>query len=157
MLKVFSGPKEHGRGLRESPNGSRRDNSLSIIGADMRIEGLISTAGVIKIEGTVVGDVESEGQVLVSAGGNVDGNLRAPEIVVGGKVHGSIFATRRTELHATSVVLGDVTTPRLKVHEGSQVNGRLQTGDRSAVASPVESAPSRGILKMPNTAVAAAV
>lgn len=157
MLKVFSGPEEHGRGLRGSPNPSRRDNSLSIIGADMRIEGHISTAGVIKIEGTVVGDVESEGQVLVSTGGDVDGNLRAPEIIVAGKVHGSIVATRRTELQATSVILGDVTTARLTVHEGGQVNGRIQTGDRSAVASPVESAASRGILKMPNTAVAAAV
>ncbi len=157
MLKLFSGPMEEGSASRESPNGSRRDNSLSIIGADMRIEGLITATGVLKIEGVVVGDVASEGQVLVSAGGVVDGNLRAPEIIVSGKVHGSIFATARAELHATSVILGDITSPRLTVHEGGQLNGRLQTGDRSAVASPVESAPSRGVLKMPNTAVAAAV
>ena len=114
-------------------------------------------AGVLKIEGTIVGDVHSEKQILVSAGGMVEGDIHAPEVVVGGAGEGSISATQRTELHPASVVLGDITTVQLEVHEGGHVNGRLTTGEDATNGKQVEKAPQGRILKMPRNGVAAAL
>ena len=114
-------------------------------------------AGVLKIEGRVVGDVHSEKQILVSAGGIVEGDIYAPEVVVGGEVKGSISATQRTELHPASVVFGDITTVQLEVHEGGHVNGRLTTGEDAAKGKQAEEAPKGRVLKMPRSGVAAAL
>ena len=87
---------------------------LSIIGAGMRVVGDISAEGVVKIEGTVVGTVQAAKQVLVAKGG---------------EVRGGIYAEERVELQATSVIHGDVSTKRLFVQEGGEINGVLRMGE----------------------------
>ena len=121
----------------------------------MTIQGQIDTASAVTIAGTIVGNVQSESQVTVAEGGKVEGDIRAPEVVVGGKVTGSIVATQRTELHSTSLIDGDITTNHLLVHEGGQVNGMLQTG--SGATASVSGEESQHLLKIPAGNIAAAV
>lgn len=130
MRKMFSSATEHGDRVAKKKGASGQSTDLSMIAADMRIEGHITSAGVVKIEGTVVGNVRADHQVLVSAGATVQGDIYTPEAIINGEVTGAIVAKDRTELHSSSVVKGDITTNYLVVQEGSQVNGRLKTGDQ---------------------------
>ncbi len=155
MLKAFSVGNGKGRPVVRLSGKSRRAASPSLIGADMRIQGQIDTAGAVTIAGTVVGNVQSESQVTVAESGKVEGNIRAPEVVVGGRVNGSIIATQRTELQTMSLVDGDITTNQLLVHEGGQVNGRLQTG--SGGTAGIRNEEPRRLLKIPAGNIAAAV
>jgi cytoskeletal protein CcmA (bactofilin family) len=102
---------------------------LSIIGAGMRVVGDISADGVVKIEGTVVGTVQAAKQVLVAKGGEVEGDVVSRQAIIGGEVRGAIYAEERVELQATSVVHGDVSTKRLFVQEGGEINGVLRMGE----------------------------
>ena len=102
---------------------------LSIIGAGMRVVGDISAEGVVKIEGTVVGTVQAAKQVLVAKGGEVEGDVVSREAIIGGEVRGGIYAEERVELQATSVIHGDVSTKRLFVQEGGEINGVLRMGE----------------------------
>ena len=102
---------------------------LSIIGAGMRVVGDISAEGVVKIEGTVVGTVQAAKQVLVAKGGEVEGDVVSREAIIGGEVCGGIYAEERVELQATSVIHGDVSTKRLFVQEGGEINGVLRMGE----------------------------
>lgn len=104
---------------------------LSIIGAGMRVVGDISAEGVVKIEGTVVGTVQAAKQVLVAKGGEVEGDVVSREAIIGGEVRGGIYAEERVELQATSVVHGDVSTKRLFVQEGGEINGVLRMGEEA--------------------------
>jgi len=90
------------------------------------------TDGVVKIEGTVVGTVRAEQQVLVAKGGLVEGDIHTREAVLGGEVRGAILAHERVEVQATSVVHGDIGTQRIMVHEGGEVNGHVKMGDPRA-------------------------
>lgn len=155
MLKAFSARNGKGRPADRSSGKSRRAGSPSLIGADMRIQGQIDTVSAVTIAGTVVGNVQSESQVTVAESGKVEGDICAPEVVVGGKVNGSIIATQRTELHTTSLIDGDITTNQLLVHEGGQVNGRLQTG--SGATASIRGEEPRHLLKIPAGNIAAAV
>ncbi len=130
MRKMFSSATEHGDRVAEKKGASGQSIALSIVAADMRLEGHVTSAGVVKIEGTVVGNIRADRQVLVSAGATVQGDIHTPVAIINGNVTGAIVAKDRTELHPSSVVNGDITTNRLVVQEGSQVNGRLKTGDR---------------------------
>src|SRR5881409_2116398 len=102
---------------------------LSIIGGGMRVVGDIEADGVVKIEGTVVGTVRAAKQVLVAKGGEVEGDVVSREAIVGGEVRGGIYAEERVELQATSVVHGDISTRKLFVQEGGEINGVLRMGE----------------------------
>ena len=122
--------------------GSDRPDSegaLSIIGSGMRVVGDITADGVVKIEGTVVGIVRAARQVLVAKGGEVEGDIITREAIIGGEVRGTVLAEERVEIQATSVVHGDITTERLALQEGGEVNGVVRMGEgiaseRGAVA-----------------------
>ena len=94
---------------------------LSIIGAGMRVVGDISADGVVKIEGSVSGTVRAAKQVLVARGGEVEGDVVSREAIIGGE--------ERVELQSTSVVHGDVSTKRLLIQEGGEINGVLRMGE----------------------------
>ncbi|MBI3982159.1 MAG: polymer-forming cytoskeletal protein [Gemmatimonadetes bacterium] len=116
-----------------------REGGLSIIAPGMRVEGQVITSGVVKIEGTVVGAIQADQQVLVASGGTVEGDVRTREAIVGGTVHGSIFAEDRVEIQPGAVVQGDITTFRILVSEGGEVNGLLKMGqpaDQGTEPSP---------------------
>jgi cytoskeletal protein CcmA (bactofilin family) len=104
----------------------------------MRVEGELLTDGVVKIEGTVVGSVRAEQQVLVAKGGVVEGDIYTREAILGGEVRGSILAHERVEVQASSVVHGDITTQRIVVHEGGEVNGHVRMGDPRTMAAEGE-------------------
>jgi cytoskeletal protein CcmA (bactofilin family) len=104
----------------------------------MRVEGELQTDGVVKIEGTVVGSVRAQQQVLVAKGGVVEGDVHTREAILGGEVHGSILAYERVEVQASSVVHGDITTQRIVVHEGGEVNGHVRMGDPRAMVEAAE-------------------
>jgi len=113
----------------EKQSGRETEASLSIIGTGLRVEGDLSSDGVVKVEGTVVGTVRATRQVLVAKGGVVEGDIVTDEAIIGGEVRGGIGAQERVELQATSVVHGDITTKRLFVQEGGEINGVIRMGE----------------------------
>jgi cytoskeletal protein CcmA (bactofilin family) len=129
---------EKGQGAPEN------QGALSIIGPGMRVVGDITADGVVKIEGTVVGTVRAGRQVLVSKGGEVEGDVLTREAIIGGEVRGTVVAEERVEIQATSVVHGDVTSRRLLVHEGGEINGVVRMGEDAAAqetAAPASASP----------------
>ena len=101
---------------------------VSIVAADLRVEGTLSTTGVIRIEGTVIGNVQAERQVLVAKGGIVEGDIHTREAVLSGKVIGSVLGHERVELKPSAVIEGNVTTPSLVMHGGALVRARVRMG-----------------------------
>jgi len=116
--------------------GSTGESGLSILASGMRVVGEIVSNGVVKVEGTVEGSVQTEGQVLVSPGGLVAGDIRTREAIIGGQVRGGIFAEERVEVQSGSSIHGDISTPRLVIHEGGDVNGQIKMGKSKASAQP---------------------
>lgn len=123
---------------KRSAPGPQREPGLSVIAPGMRVEGELLTDGVVKIEGTVVGSVRAEQQVLVAKGGVVEGDIHTREAILGGEVRGSILAHERVEVQASSVVHGDIATQRIVVHEGGEVNGHVRMGDPRTMAEREE-------------------
>lgn len=115
--------------------GARGEPGLTIIAAGTRLVGELGCNGVVKVEGMVVGSVRADKQVLVARGGTVEGDLEAPDVVVGGVVQGSVTGAERVEVQTGAAVHGDITTRRLIVQEGGEVNGKVNMtvdGERPA-------------------------
>jgi len=126
-MSIFSSTAKGETPAPETPRRRRTDGTpLSIVAPDMVILGDLETAGTVKIEGRVRGTVRAGGQVLVSQGALVEGDLFAREAMVAGTVHGAIQADERVELQPTAVVAGDIRTPRIAVLEGARVRGEVR-------------------------------
>lgn len=110
-----------------------RDVSISIVATDMRIVGELATDGVLKVEGTVVGSIRADREVLVARNGVIEGDVYTRQAVVGGRVEGSIYADEKVEVQENSMVQGDIVTKRLVVNEGGEVNGNVRMGEPNAL------------------------
>jgi cytoskeletal protein CcmA (bactofilin family) len=104
-----------------------------VIAPGTKITGELTSDGVIKVEGMVVGTVRAERQVLVAKGGTIIGDIFTRDAVIAGEVQGAILADERVEVQSSSVVQGDITTIRIIIHEGGEVNGHVRMGNPEAL------------------------
>jgi cytoskeletal protein CcmA (bactofilin family) len=125
-MGIFSAPASHAIPAVERRRHNGAQGGLSIVAKDLTISGDLHAAGVIRVEGRVIGNVHAGDQVLISEGGVVEGDVVTREAVIGGRVDGCITAEERAELQSSSVVHGDICTRRLLIEEGGQVNGAVK-------------------------------
>ncbi|HHW4679284.1 MAG TPA: bactofilin family protein [Xylella sp.] len=127
---------------------SRSDRNVvdTLIGPQVAIHGDISFSGVLYVEGHILGKVIADEGVsatlIVAEQGRVDGEVRAPVIVINGKLDGDVYAADRVELAAKACVHGDVHYQVVEMCGGAQLTGRLiHTNTQTALPSPDESLP----------------
>lgn len=118
------------------PKGSDlqgRDPSevVSVIGPGMEIIGDIKSDGTVRVEGRVEGSVKAAKSVVVGRDGAVDGDIETQDVVVAGKVVGTITGESRVELQESCRVEGDIRSRRIKLDEGGRVEGRLHMGSEA--------------------------
>lgn len=107
----------------------------TIVGASTVIHGRIVTDTGLRIDGTVIGDIEaqSNGKISVALGktGKVEGDIHAYRVLIAGCVGGNIYASERVELHAGAKVNGDVTYGQLGIESGASISGLMisKTGE----------------------------
>ena len=104
-----------------TPAGS----GYSLLDAQLAVTGDLDTAGSLRIDGKLEGNVRRADTVVLGVGATMSGDVHAREVVIGGSITGNIHATDRVELQATAIVTGDVITQTILVQEGGVVNGRV--------------------------------
>ena len=114
-------------GKNKYPVASRSDQNMTLISAGTEIEGNLVFDGALLVEGKVRGNVLSEGGHLTLAeSGRIDGDIKAPHMVINGTVHGNVFATEHVELAAQAEIIGNVYYNVIEMIKGSHVNGSLE-------------------------------
>ena len=111
----------------------------SVIGSDMVVEGDIKAKEAVRVEGSVTGDVETEGALIISATGKVIGNVKGSNIIIGGSVEGDLTSSGRTEVASTGKVIGNIRTKSLVVDENAVFQGQC-TMNAEALASRTQTA-----------------
>ena len=94
----------------------------STIGEDLKITGNVSSKGEIHLDGEVKGDVSCVALVLGESG-KLEGNVIAEDVVIRGRLIGSIRALRVT-LQAMCHVEGDVYHQSIALEQGAFFEGR---------------------------------
>jgi cytoskeletal protein CcmA (bactofilin family) len=125
--------------FRKQPN--KPQNRIdSLIGAGTKIEGNVSFAGGLRVDGEITGNVtaaaDQPSTLVVSEKARIDGEIRVSHLVVNGTINGPVFAAEFLELQSRSKVNGDVHYNSLEMQLGAVVEGRLV--HKSSEAKPVE-------------------
>jgi cytoskeletal protein CcmA (bactofilin family) len=101
----------------------------SLIGVGTRIEGNVTFAGGLRVDGEIKGNVRAAdgqaGTLVISEQARVEGEITVSHVVVNGTVIGPVQAAEFIELQPRSRVTGDVQYTALEMHLGAVVEGRL--------------------------------
>jgi len=100
-------------------------SGYSLLDAQLAVTGDLDTAGSLRIDGKLEGNIRRADTVVLGVGAAMNGDVHAREVVIGGTIVGNVHATERVELQATAIVTGDILTQTILVQEGGVVNGRV--------------------------------
>ncbi len=111
-----------------------RDRSESYISSTIRIVGNIFCNGILRIDGTLEGNVEGEGHLIVGRTAHIKGDVKMRSVTNLGTIEGNLFCTDLIELLEGSKLLGDVNlgTSRFRIEENVTFSGRSKTNIKTA-------------------------
>jgi len=102
----------------------------TVISGKTKISGDVHFCGGLHIDGYVKGNIiaddESNGVVRISDRGHVEGEIRAPNVIVNGRVQGNVYSTKHLELAKKASVQGDVYYTVMEMVMGAEINGQLK-------------------------------
>lgn len=101
--------------------------NASIIGSELLITGNVTSNGKIRLDGHVQGDIQCAALVL-GENSQLKGSAVAEEVVVGGRLIGSVRAVR-LRLQTTSHVEGDLLCHSLAIEQGAYFDGKSHRSD----------------------------
>ena len=107
--------------MREQTSGGPE---VTVVGKGARIEGNLISAGSLRIDGQIKGKITAEGDVTLSPQSEVEADIKAANVTVGGVFKGNIVAGNKAELARGGRVEGNVTSKVLVVAEGASFTGQ---------------------------------
>jgi cytoskeletal protein CcmA (bactofilin family) len=103
-------------------------SDVSVVGRGTRIEGTVTAAGALRVEGEVVGAITAEGDVSLTLGAQVEANIQAQSIALAGRVKGDLAAEGDVSLPPDSRLDGNIRARNVAV--GGVVNGEILAMER---------------------------
>ena len=99
--------------------------SVDVIESTTKIVGDIVSKADFRIDGVVEGNITTTGKVVVGKSGKISGKLNCSNADVSGSISGHIQISETLSLMSESYIQGDITTAKLSVEEGAQVDATI--------------------------------
>tara|TARA_B100000989_G_scaffold66748_1_gene46404 strand:- start:1379 stop:1789 length:411 start_codon:yes stop_codon:yes gene_type:complete len=99
--------------------------SVDVIESSTKIVGDIISKADFRIDGNVEGNITTTGKVVVGESGKITGKLNCSYADVSGSINGQIIISETLSLMSESYIQGDITTSKLSVEEGAQVDATI--------------------------------
>lgn len=116
----------------------------TVIGEGTVIEGKIRSTASLRIEGSLTGDIQCDGDVTIGENGMIKSNITAREVIIAGKVYGNVTAKGKISITSKGHLYGNANSLSLIIGEGGIFQGmsRIETkGNSDAVAMNAEELP----------------
>lgn len=116
----------------------------TLIGPQMIIRGDLQFSGGLYVEGRIVGKVIAEegkpAMLTLAENGSIEGEIRAPVVVLNGRLDGDVHAEERVELASKARVKGNVHYKVVEMAAGAMLTGRLIHAEATLDESRLEAA-----------------
>ena len=117
-------------------------NSTTLISRDTEIVGDVMFGGNLDVEGTIRGNVIAQSGkdavVRIVEKGLVEGEIRAPSVIINGSVKGDVYSSKHLELAAKARVEGNVEYTLVEMAVGAEVNGALKHATDASSREPAK-------------------
>lgn len=111
-----------------SKNQAPDASSVNLIGNGTRITGDIQSAGDVRIDGHLTGNIVTTGKFVLGVNGIVDGNVTSENADLLGEVKGNVKVNDMLSLKSTAKITGDIVTGKLSIEPGALFTGTCNMG-----------------------------
>lgn len=113
-------------GKKKNFNSARID---TLIGQGTVIQGDLVFSGGLHVDGKIIGNVKAEegsdALLILSEFGQIEGDVKVPNMVLNGEIIGDVFGSNRVELAPKSRINGSLYYNLIEMAIGAEVNGGL--------------------------------
>ncbi len=110
-------------------NNEAEPAAINLISNGTDITGDIKSTGDIRIDGTLTGNLNTKGKVVIGPTGKVNGEIICKNSEVSGVIEGKISVSQLLNLKASSKILGDIATSKLSIEPGAKFTGNCKMSD----------------------------
>ncbi|MEW6456883.1 MAG: polymer-forming cytoskeletal protein [Acidobacteriota bacterium] len=95
------------------------------IGKGVKIKGEFYSDEDVFFDGELEGKIEVKKSMVIGKNSKIGGEIKANEIMIGGKVEEKIHAVSRVEIIPSGVLVGDVFSQKIVIAEGAKLSGNV--------------------------------
>ena len=109
------------------------NTTINLISNGTEIIGDIKSTGDIRIDGTLTGNLNTKGKVVIGPTGKVKGEVICKNSEVSGMIDGKISVGQLLNLKTSSKIVGDIYTFKLSIEPGAKFTGncKMSEGEES--------------------------
>ena len=107
----------------------------SVITSEVEIKGVIKSAGSVRMDGKLDGDLVSQGDSILGKTATMKGNISGSNVVIEGTINGTIVAKDKIEMKAAARITGDIKAKRLAVEDGVTFIGKADVNPGNGTAT----------------------
>lgn len=122
----------------------------SVITSEVEIKGVIKSAGSVRMDGKLDGDLASQGDSILGKTATMKGNISGNNVVIEGTINGTIAARDKIEMKAAARITGDIKSKRLSVEDGVTFIGKAEVNPGGGAAAMPEKDTSYGTPRIPS-------
>jgi cytoskeletal protein CcmA (bactofilin family) len=115
-------------GMGSTKNQTMDASSVNLIGNGTKITGDITSAGDVRIDGHLTGNIAITGKFVLGVNGVVDGNITSGNADLSGEVKGIVNVSETLSLKSTAKINGDIVTSKLMIEPGALFTGTCTMG-----------------------------
>jgi cytoskeletal protein CcmA (bactofilin family) len=108
----------------ERPMADQQSGEVTIIGQGAKLDGTVVSAGSLRIDGQVKGQINADGDVGLSPQSQVEADIRAQNVSVAGRFKGNLIVKGKAHLARGGRIEGNITAKTLVVEEGGIFHGQ---------------------------------
>lgn len=105
-------------------NNSVREDTDTIIGSSVKVDGNFKSDGNIIVEGMVQGSIKTKSNLTIGQSAKIKAEVETNNLFLSGEIKGNVKVLEKAELKANARILGNLDTKILVVEEGAIINGK---------------------------------
>ena len=105
------------------------NTTINLISNGTDITGDIKSSGDIRIDGSLIGNLNTKGKVVIGPTGKVKGEIICKNSEVSGIIEGKITVGQLLNLKVSSKIHGDIATLKLSIEPGAVFTGNCKMSD----------------------------
>jgi cytoskeletal protein CcmA (bactofilin family) len=120
--------------------------SINLLGTGTVVKGDINVNGDFRIDGTLVGNINCKGKIVVGPTGSIEGEIHCQNADFSGEVKANVKVAELLTLKESARFSGDITTGKLAIEPGAKFSGtcameNITTGNSQSTPVPDDSRP----------------
>lgn len=102
---------------------------INLIAKGTKITGDLSSDGDLRIDGEIIGNLETKGRLVIGASGRIEGDIRCKSSEIAGVHKGKLIVGELLSLKGSSNVTGEISCGKLSIEPGAFFDGTCSMSD----------------------------